>query len=417
MKNAYLKIIYKILAFYARKLITEHNPFVIAITGSVGKTSTKEAIYQVLNDRYKNSVRKNFGNLNAELGVPLTILGYEKVPNKFIWPVFLLLAYFKLKVKQYPKYLILEMGVEHQGDIDYFCSIVQPDIAIITSTSPAHTVNFKNSDEFRKEKISILGHLKEGGHAILNYDDSSLSKIAGDKILSIAVKKDKADYRAENINISLDGTEFRIVKTGRKISIKSKLLGIQMIYPELVAFAVADILGMSLIETGKSLEKILPIPGRLNLIKGKDNVTIIDDTYNSNPASAKLAIDFLNEVPFNGRKIAILGNMNELGDEEKLFHEKIAEYARDKEFDQVLFVGKNSSHMQKKHLGNSVSIKTRKELLGKLNSIIKAGDLVLVKASQNGNFLEEAVKKLMKDPSTAKEKLVRQSREWMARKK
>ncbi len=417
MKNAYLKLIYRILALYARKLITEHNPFVIAITGSVGKTSTKEAIYRVLNDRYKNMVRKNFGNLNAELGVPLTILGYEKVPNKFIWPVFLFLAYFKLKVKQYPKYLILEMGVEHPGDIDYFCSIVRPDIAIITSTSLAHTVNFDSKEEFRKEKISLLGHLKENGRAILNYDDPALSKIAGDKILSIAVKKDKADYRAENINISLDGTEFRIVKTGRKISIKSKLLGIQMIYPELFAFAVADIMGMSLIETGKSLEKMLPIPGRLNLIEGKDNVTIIDDTYNSNPASCELAIDFLNEVPFNGRKIAILGNMNELVDEEKFLHEKIAEYAKDKEFDQVLFVGKNSSHMQKKHLGSSISIKTRKELLEKLNGIIKAGDLVLIKASQNGNFLEEAVKKLMKDPGSAKEKLVRQSREWMARKR
>jgi UDP-N-acetylmuramoyl-tripeptide--D-alanyl-D-alanine ligase len=179
---------------------------------------------------------------------------------------------------------------------------------------------------------------------------------------------------------------------------------------------VAVTMGISLIETAKSLEKISSVPGRLSLIEGKNNTMIIDDTYNSNPASAQLAIDFLNEISFNGRKIAILGNMNELGSEEKFHHEKIAGYSKNK-FDQVVFVGQNASLMQKNNPDNSISFKTRKELLEKLDNIVKPGDLILIKASQNGNFLEEAVKKLMKDPELAKEKLVRQSREWAGRKR
>jgi len=416
MKNAYLKFIYKILAFYAKKLIQKHDPFVIAVTGSAGKTSAKEAIFQVLHDKYGDAVRKNYGNLNAEIGIPLTILGYEKVPNRFVWPFFLFLALFRLKVKRYPKYLILEMGVEHPGDIEYFCSIVRPNIAVVTSTSPAHTVNFKDVTEFQKEKISILDHLREKGIGVLNFDDSILKGIRDKKVLFVSIDDNKADYWAESVKLSLEGTEFRIAKTGKKISIKSKLLGKQMIYPQLIAFAVADTMGISLIETAKSLEKISSVPGRLSLIEGKNNTMIIDDTYNSNPASAQLAIDFLNEISFNGRKIAILGNMNELGSEEKFHHEKIAGYSKNK-FDQVVFVGQNASLMQKNNPDNSISFKTRKELLEKLDNIVKPGDLILIKASQNGNFLEEAVKKLMKDPELAKEKLVRQSREWAGRKR
>lgn len=416
MKNIYLKIIYKVLAFYAKKIITTHSPFVVAITGSVGKTSTKEAVYQVLHDKYGDSVRKNFGNLNAEIGIPLTILGYDKIPNKFVWPLFLLLAWFKTKIKNYPKYLVLEMGVEHPGDIEYFCSIVRPDIAIITSTSSAHIVNFKSEEQFQKEKISLIDHLKDGGKAIVNYDDANLAKIEDENIYSVAINNDSANFRAESIKLSLSGTEFRIVKTGHKISIKSRLLGNQMIYPQMFAFAVADILGFSSIETGKSLEKISPIPGRLNLIEGRDDITIIDDTYNSNPTSAKLAIDFLDRVDYKGRKIVILGNMNELGTNEKLLHQKIAEYSKSK-FEQVIFVGINSSIMQENCDHNSLCFKTRKELIDNLDKILKPNDLILVKASQNKNYLEEVVKKIMKDPSLAKEQLVRQSKEWMSRKR
>lgn len=157
MKKVYLNFIQWVLAKYARSVITKNNPFVIAITGSVGKSSTREAAYQVLSDHFgADEVRRNLGNLNTEIGVPLTILGYEKQPSNLIWPIFLVGSYFRTFTKKYPKYLILEMGVDHPGDIAYLCSIAQPDLAIITSTEGAHLANFKSLEQYRDEKISIV---------------------------------------------------------------------------------------------------------------------------------------------------------------------------------------------------------------------------------------------------------------------
>ncbi len=416
MKNIFLKIIYKVLASYARKVIAKHNPFVIAVTGSVGKTSTKEAIYQVLHDKYGEDVRKNYGNLNAEIGIPLTILGYESLPNKIMWPIFLLLAKFRTNPKIYPKYLVLEMGVEHLGDIKYFCSIVEPDIAVITSTSPAHVVNFQNVDKYREEKISIIGCLKEGGKAILNYDDPNLSKISNDNIISVGIENIKSQYRAESIQLSLLGTDYRICKTGYKLSVKSKLLGNQMVYAQMFSIALADLMKMPLVEASKSLEKMHPLPGRLNVVEGKNNTVILDDTYNSNPASAKMAVAFLNEVKYQHRKVAILGNMNELGEHEKDAHRELARFLIGK-CDLAVFVGKNAGVMQEAYgMKDSFAFASRNDLAVDLQKIIKKDDLILVKASQNNNFLEEIVKKLMKNGADAGKMLVRQGSDWKGKK-
>lgn len=416
MKNIFLKIIYKVLAHYARKVIKKHDPFVIAITGSVGKTSTKEAVYHILYDKYGNEVRKNYGNLNAEIGIPLTILGYQKLPNKFLWPLFLLLAWFRTNPKSYPKYLVLEMGVEYPGDIKYFSSIVRPNIAIITLTSPAHLVNFPNTDEYKKEKISIIDFLKENGKAIVNIDDPALSKLAGDSLVTVALNNKKASYWAESINLSLKGTDYRICKSGYKISIKSKLLGYQMIYVQMCAFALADLMEMPLVEVGKILEKMEPLPGRLNVIEGKNNTVIIDDTYNSNPASAKMAAVLLDSLRYSYRKVAILGSMNELGAEEDAAHKELANFLRGK-CDLSIFVGRKAREMQETFgMKNSFAFASREDLLVDLDKIIERDDLILVKASQNNNFLEEVVKKLMKNPKESSKLLVRQGSEWKRKK-
>lgn len=416
MKQLFLKVIYKVLASYARKVILKHNPFVIAVTGSVGKTSTKEAIYQVLHDKFGEDVRKNYGNLNAEIGIPLTILGYEKLPNKFFWPIFLVLAKFKTNPKTYPKYLVLEMGVEHSGDIEYFCSIVKPDIAVITSTSPAHIVNFKSTEEYQAEKTSIINCLKGDGKAIVNLDDDVLSKLSGEEIVTISLDNKKASYWAENIKLSLKGTDYRICKAGYKISIKSKLLGNQMVYAQMFALAVADTMQIPLVEASKSLEKITPLPGRLNIVEGKDNTIIIDDTYNSNPASAKMAVSLLSVLEYPFRKVAILGSMNELGKLEVSSHQNVASFLKGK-CDTAIFVGKNAGIMQEEFgKKNSFAFATRADLANDLGKIIHPDDLILVKASQNNNFLEEVVKKLMKNPKDAGKLLVRQGSEWKAKK-
>ncbi len=417
MKQIILKIIYRVLAYRARNFIECFDPFIIAVTGSVGKTSVKEAIFAVLEDEFGQSVRKNEGNLNAEIGLPLTILGYKKLPNKFLWPFFLIAVLFKKLPKNYPKYLVLEMGVEHPGDIKYLCSIAKPNIAIITSVTSAHLVNFSSEEKYRKEKLSIMNELKEKGKVLVNSDDSELKKLHDDNVVTISCESKDAEYSASDIKISITGTEYRIVKSGYKVAIRTTLLGRQMIYPFLFAFAVADVLELPLIKSTKALEKIKPIPGRMNLIEGRNNIKIIDDTYNANPSSMRAAIDFLNEVDFKGRKIMVLGNMNELGRAEKEEHIKIAEYVKGK-FDLVIFVGKNSKEMFKvfDDSKKSLSFENRGNLLVKIDSIIKNDDLILIKASQNNNYFEEIVKILMKNPKKAKNMLVRQSVAWLIKK-
>lgn len=417
MKNYCLQIIYKVLASYARKVIERYNPFVIAITGSVGKTSTKEAVYQVLRDQFGDEVRKNEGNLNAEIGVPLTILGYKSLPNKFLWPLFLISAFFRLKPKHYPKYLILEMGIEKSGDMDYLTSLAHPDIAIITSTTPAHTANFKKVEDYQQEKISIIKNLKPSGRVIVNNDDEILSKLQVENLTSIGIKNESSDYVAKDINLSIRGSEYRIWTTGHKIAIKSKVLGEQLIYSQLFSFATAHLLSISLIQAGKSIEKIESVNGRMNLLPGIFGSTIIDDTYNSNPTSLKAALNTLSELKYDGRKVAIIGNMNELGELEKSSHQKIGRFAKDK-CDFAIFCGPNAKEMQSGFDDNDKCLiyNNRKELLRDIQGLINKNDLVLVKASQNNNFFEEVVKKILKEPKTAQKVLVRQSRFWMRKK-
>lgn len=417
MKKYFLKIIYLVLKSYAKTVIARHDPIVIAVTGSVGKTTTKEAIYAVLRDEYGDKVRATTGNLNAELGIPLTILGYDKVPNKFLLPFFLIPAYFKTKTTDYPKYLVIEIGIENPGDMKYYTEIVKPDYVVITAATAVHIANFTDVESYREEKISILKSLSQDGQAILNYDDPVLSRIHGEQILGVGVENEKADYQADNIIVDLDGTEFRINCLGRKIAVKSKIVGRQMIYGQLFAFALANLLGIQLMKAKDSIERLQAYPGRMNVIAGKDNTTIIDDTYNSNPTSLKAGLDTLAEIKSKGRKVAIIGNMNELGSEERKLHQEIGRYAKDK-CDFAIFVGENAELMRDSYgeKNTSLSFPDRKSFLAEVNSLVRSGDLVYIKASQNNNYLEEAVKILMKDPAKAEKLLVRQSRSWLKKK-
>lgn len=415
MKNTLKNIVYKVLKKNAKKVIVKHDPFVIAITGSVGKTSTKEAIYQVLYDQYGEEVRKNYGNLNTEIGLPLTILGYEKVPSKILWPIFLISAYFKpVFIKKYPKYLILEMGVEKEGDVEYLTDIVQPDIAVITSISGAHLENFSDLSGYQNEKLSIIKNLKDNGTVFVNADDPDLDKMKSAQ--RIGIKNADVNYHGRITNLAIDGTELRISCTGHKISVKSKLLGAQLAYSSLFAFAVANWMKISLLKVGKSLEKIKPVPGRMNYIEGEGNIKIIDDSYNSNPESAKYAIDFLDALKYSGRKVIIFGSMNELGKESESHHLEVAKYAKDK-VDLAIFCGDYAKKQVETFGESGTAFPNRKELTSKIKTLLKENDLVLIKASQNRNFFEEVVKVLMKDKNKAKELLVRQTKIWMSKKR
>ena len=251
----------------------------------------------------------------------------------------------------------------------------------------------------------------------LSAQEVTSKNIENKKIISVASKNILADYHAESIKLLPTGTEFRICCSGHKISIKSQLLGEHLVNSSIFAFALADILQISLIKVGKSLEKLASYPGRMNIVKGKKGTTIIDDTYNANPSSVMAALITLSEITHNGRKVLILGNMNEMGALEEKVHREVGSFAKDR-CDFAIFVGPNAALMQKGYGDNNSSaiFKNRQELKVQINSLIEEKDLILVKASQNGNYFEEVVKELMQNQKEAAKLLVRQGKDWLRKK-
>ncbi|HOX40834.1 MAG TPA: UDP-N-acetylmuramoyl-tripeptide--D-alanyl-D-alanine ligase [bacterium] len=421
MKQSVLKIINWFLATLARRVIDRHKPFVVAITGSVGKTTTRDAVYRVLADHFgEDKVRKNSGNLNTEIGVPLTILGYNSLPNKFLWPVFIFRAYLRTFQKDYPKYLVLEMGIDHKGDMAYLASIAKPDLGIITAAAPAHTANFTGGlNEYLFEKTMMAVVTKKEGKVFVNGDYEILKKLPNENLVTVGIKNKDADYVGESINVTLQGMEYRIAKTGQKIAIKTKLLGRHLIYSQLIAFAVGQYFGIQSLKIKNSLESILPVNGRMNLLPGKNKTWIIDDTYNAaSPASVIGALELISEIKHPGRKVAIIGNMNELGILEVEAHEEVGKIAKDS-VDLAIFAGPNAYHAARAFHESYEKVlvySNRLSLEKRLPKIINEGDIILVKASQNKNYFEEVVKALMQEPEKASELLVRQSKWWLNKK-
>ena len=415
MKKLALKIVYKTLKKLASKVINKHRPFVIAITGSVGKTTTKEAVSSVLKEGFENEVRASKANLNTEIGLPLTVLGLQKLPNKFIWPFFLIYAWLKSFSSKYPKYLVLEMGVDKPGDIDHFLSFVTPNISIVTALSPAHLANFKSLDEMQKEKLKIFELTNSNLIKIYNGDDEYFKKNPVPSGIGYGLNTSK-ECVAREVEVSFSGTSFSAIYGSNILKIKNKLIGKHQISSLLAAFCVAKILEIPNNKIINALNKLEPVNGRMRPLRGIEGISIIDDTYNSSPAAVKAAIETVSIIENKGKKVAILGNMNELGNYEKEAHKEVAKFIKDK-VDLAVFVGSNADIMLKSHGGkNAMAFKNRSELISEIDNVVESGDLVLVKASQNGNYFEEVVKQMLSEELNPEEVLVRQSKFWLKKK-
>lgn len=416
MKRLLLKIIYYRLACVARAVIKKHRPIVIAITGSVGKTSTKEALSQILKDKFGDAVRSTSGNLNAEIGIPLTILGYSSQPKKNHWPIFLIQISKHLRQKKYPKFLVLEMGVEHPGDIDYFCSIVKPSYAVVTAATPAHLANFSSLKELQEEKVKLARNLSKN-NIFFNSDDLFLQKKITNGI-GYGIINDSSFAKASNIRLSLRGNSYDLKLGEYKKRVNNSLLGEQMIYSDLAAATVAYYIGVSIDDIAKSLSKRIPYLGRMNLLAGKNGINIIDDTYNANPASVIAACNTLNEIDYPGRKVLILGNMNELGPDSEQIHRNTAvEIAKMNNIEMIIFVGPNAETMKSEANDERVkSFSDRRQLEAVVDTMLMRDDLVLIKASQNNNYFEELVKILLAKEIDYNKVLVRQGKEWLNKK-
>lgn len=430
MKTFFKKIIISILAFEAKLVLRKYKPRVIAITGSVGKTSTKDAIYTALKTSFH--VRKTEKSFNSEIGIPLTILGLSNGwndPRIWIKNIFKGLKTVITK-QQYPAWLVLEVGADRPGDIAWVASWVPIDIAVFTRIGkvPVHVEFYKSVAEVIKEKSQLLSGLKKDGVVVLNNDDEDIKdfcKLTQKKCFTFSMKQE-ADVRATypsivyNEDESPKGMAVKVDVKGSSFPVLlDHALGVQHVYPIIASFAVAESLGLNLIKVSSAFGEHDFPKGRMNIIKGKKHVTLIDDTYNASPIAVEEGVLLMQSIETKKRKIAILGDMLELGrhcvDEHNrlgalgahIFDEIIAVGMRAKDF----LVGAKSAKMSDKHIhwyGSSL------EALNDIEDRISEGDIVYIKGSQ-GARMERIVEKLMQNPEQKEQLLVRQEEEWQHR--
>lgn len=367
------------LAEYYRKSL---DIKVVGITGSVGKTSTKEMIASVLSEKYR--VLKTEGNYNNEIGLPLTI--------------------FKIRAEH--EVAVLEMGISEFGEMHRLATMANPDICVITNIGLCHLENLKTRDGILKAKTESFAHLKKDGIAILNGDDDKLSTVrqVGDKEPVFYGMEEKMEYREDAKksvyatgveNLGLYGMQARIHTPEGERDVRIPIPGEHNVYNALAATAVGLSLGLSLDQISSGILKAKTIGGRTNLLN-TGSMTVIDDCYNANPVSMKASIDVL--ATAEGRKIAVLGDMGELGENEKKLHYEVGEYLAKKEINVLFCAGELSEEIAKAAQKESKTcevyyFKTRDALLEQLLPFLKKGDTVLVKAS---HFMEypEIVKAL-----------------------
>jgi len=355
-------------------------PF-IGVTGSVGKTTTKDMIAAVLGERYK--VLKTEGNFNNMIGLPLSIL----------------------RLNHSYEICVLEMGMDDVGQIDYLSGIVEPDVAVITNIGDAHIENLGSRENTLKAKSEIFNHLKKGGLAVLNGDDELLTTLRG-QLAERAVwcgRSEDCDYRATDI-VS-DGETFircKVDTPNSHCDVEIPALGDHMVYPAMTAGAVGEYFGLTQEEIVRGILHFAPTKMRMNILRRDEGITILNDTYNANPQSMRAAI----EVLATGKaktKIAVLGDMLELGPLAPMLHAGIGELVARSGIQCLVCAGELSKHMADAAEAHGMSEvywrPNKKEALTVLEQIVKPNCTVLVKASRSMEFEEfvEFLKGITKD--------------------
>lgn len=423
MKNFAKKIVLFLLKRMAKARLRRFKGKIIAVTGSVGKTSTKEAIYSVLNSRFR--VKKSKKSMNSDFGLLLTILDIESgFSSATKWTWYLMKGFFHSLRREYCEVLLLEMGVDKPGDMDFLTSIVKPDIVVMTNIFHTHLAEgqFTSLEDIFAEKSKLVKALKKDGKAILNLDNPFTANLARGREKAATVtfgEEERADYRASRVKQSIDGMSFILEHKGKKYEVPTAVIGKYQIYTILPAIICAELLGMSAQDAIEAVGRYSLPPGRMGIIPAINEAIILDSSYNSSPAALKEALHVLAEVSAE-RRVAVLGNMNELGSESERLHKLIGELVP-RCADLLLTVGENAALIGEsaiKHGMNAKSVfsfKSAEEATEFFKDKIKKGDTILVKGSQNNVRLERFVKALMRNPEDAKDLLVRQSREWEAK--
>jgi UDP-N-acetylmuramyl pentapeptide synthase len=429
MKNFFKKIVVKTLTAEAKILLSRHKPTIIAVTGSVGKTSTKDAIYTIL--KKKHSTRKSQKSFNSELGVPLTVLGLPNAwNNPFLWIKNIIDGfYIALFSRDYPEYLIVEAGVDRPGDMLELTSWLKPNIAVLTRLPnvPVHVEYFDSPEAVVQEKMHLVNALTSDGVVVFNHDDEIIQKeIAGVRHQAIGFGRFlNTQYKATaDTYIYRDdvpaGINFAIEHIGEQAVVRVfGAVGLPLVYTYTAAVAVACQCGFTLEEAAFALTEHEPAPGRMRIIPGIKGTVILDDTYNSSPTAVEQALTTLKELKHAKRKIAVLGDMLELGRFSADEHERVGAMVASSA-DVLFTLGIRSRKIAEGALENGLDEELifQYEDVGKagkeLQAYLQPGDVVLVKASQ-GVRAERVVEEVMQEPERASELLVRQDTAWQSR--
>jgi UDP-N-acetylmuramoyl-tripeptide--D-alanyl-D-alanine ligase len=421
MKKFLRKSVLFILKNLAKRRLKKFKGKIVAVTGSIGKTSTKEAIFSVLNSQFK--VRASKKSMNSEFGLLLTILDIESgFSSAYKWSWLLLKASYNSLIKDYSEILLLELGVDKVGDMDYLTSIVKPDIAIMTNIFPVHmeAEQFDGLQAIFDEKRKIVDNMKPDGIAILNVDNPFLAMFAKKRGVKNAItygKDVEAMFRADDVKLSEKGVSFIMHFEGKKYEIKSHILGEYQVYVLLPAIICGKLLGMSIEDSAMAIQRYELPPGRMSIIPAINDAVILDSSYNSSPEPLREALKVLKEIGKGKRKVAVLGNMNELGSNSGVLHEQVGEIISDY-VDFLITVGDEAKIFADKAKGKGMSAEnvhsfdTAHEAAEFFKNKIDSNDLVLVKGSQNKVRLEKFIREIMAHPEDAEKLLVRQEKVW-----
>ncbi|MCI5910838.1 MAG: UDP-N-acetylmuramoyl-tripeptide--D-alanyl-D-alanine ligase [Oscillospiraceae bacterium] len=361
----------KIAAYYRKKF----NPILVGVTGSVGKTTTKEMIALVLSSKYKTL--KTQGNLNNHIGLPKTLLNLDSTYEA----------------------AVIEMGMSHFGEISVLSKTASPRIGVITNIGYSHIENLKNQEGILKAKLEILDGMSADAPLVVNADDPYLKnlpkKLSNRRIVTYGIKNNQADIRAEGIIERRGESLFTICTESGKTEIRLPSPGEHNIMNALAAFAVGKLAGVSSTEMADAFCMYKPEAMRQNIIK-KGEQTVIMDCYNASPDSMRASLLVLRGLECSGRKIAVLGDMLELGDMAKQLHTLVGDMAAESGINKLFCYGKNSVYIAKRAALLGVDVYhtcDMEELCRMICKYIKSNDAILFKASR-GIHLEKCVERI-----------------------
>lgn len=413
-------IIRRLLERKVRKYLKKHKPLLVLVTGSVGKTSTKSALATVLSEKYR--VRAHPGNHNTHFSVPTSIMGveYPADPHSISqWRTVLAAMSLRIRSEKDVDVIVQELGTDAPGDLAQFGRYLHADVAVVTAVSEEHMEFFGTLDAVAQEELSVVKFAKL---TVVNRDDinEEFAKYADTHLIDTYGLGEKAEYRLIVEPASpLDGRIGRLVTPEwGELTVSMQLVGDHSLKSIVAAACVGAKLGMTSTQIANGVSKIKPVPGRMQILRGQNKSTIIDDTYNSSPLAVEAALKTLTAID-SPQRIAVLGSMNELGHLSAQAHEAVGLLCDPAKLEWVVTIGEEAA----KYLAPAAqkrgcqvkSFASPYEAGGFVHSILKPGAVILAKGSQNGVFAEEAVKVLLHSTED-EDKLVRQSADWLKKK-